>query len=254
MKRYHLDTRRLVLIPGNHEETLDYAIKHWVETAQKSIADHGFFAVALSGGSTPKQIFQGLSQNYAHALDWSKVWLFWSDERAVSPDHKDSNFRMAMIEGGLTSLPLASENIHRMEAEKEIEANSVNYQHLIERKLKGRPFDLIMLGMGDDGHTASLFPHTKGVHCHNKLVIANYVPQKDTWRMSFTFNCINHASHICLYVLGANKAETVHKVLFSPLNPDTYPSQNVGSEIHPALWILDQDASALIVQSLVSQD
>lgn len=246
MKFYHFDQRRRLALPGDADQTIAYATTHWVESAQAAIADHEFFAVALSGGSTPKAIFQRLVKQHASALDWSRVWLFWSDERSVPPNHPDSNFRMAMIEAGLTALPFSSENIHRMEADKDLEANSLAYERLIKKKLAARPFDLVMLGMGDDGHTASLFPHTKGLTTPHRLVIPNYITQTGTWRMSMTFTCINRASHICLYVIGPTKAAAVKNVLTSPLNIQTYPSQNVGTETHPALWILDDAAASLL--------
>ncbi len=250
MTIYHLDNRRQLNLPGNADQTLAFAVSDWVETAQKSIDDHGYFAVALSGGSTPKKIFKELSTKHQKSLDWSKVYLFWSDERSVLPTDHDSNFHMAMIEGGLSALDIKPENIFRMEAEKDLEANANAYAEKIKHILKGKGFDLIMLGMGDDGHTASLFPGTEGLKVKNKLVIPNFVPQKETWRMSFTYELINSASKICLYVLGANKADILHKVLFSPLDTTTYPSQGVGSESHKATWIIDEDASQNIVAEL----
>ncbi len=236
------DERRMIVLPGGFDETLSFAVENWLEIAEESIRDHGFFAVALSGGSTPKKIFQKLSK-MPDIIDWTKVYLFWSDERSVPSNHPDSNFRMALKESGLGTLPIPVENIFRMVAEAEIEANAAAYEALIQKKLGPRPFDLIMLGMGDDGHTASLFPHTKGLHVKGKLVIANEVPQKKTWRMSMTYECINKARHISIYVLGAGKAETLERVLTSPLDYDTYPSQNIGTKTNPALWIVDLDAS-----------
>ncbi len=250
MKHIRLDIRRNLFLPGDAEATLKYAVDHWVETANNAIKDHGFFAVALSGGSTPKKIFQVLSKDYKEALDWTKVYLFWSDERAVPPSNPDSNFHMAMIEGGLTALPIPETQVFRMQAEKEIEANAHVYEQVIEKTLKGRPFDLIMLGMGDDGHTASLFPKTKGLQDEKNLVVANYVPQKNTWRMSFTYKLINQADQICLYVIGENKAEILQKVLFTPLDFTTYPSQNIGTETHHASWIIDDAASQNILVEL----
>ncbi len=247
---YHLDQRRILVLPGNAEQTLDFAVKDWVDTAKAAIADHGFFAVALSGGSTPKKIFKELSSKHQNTLDWSKVYLFWSDERAVLPSDKDSNFHMAMIEGGLTALPIDAKNIFRMVAEKDIEANASDYERIIKKTLGKRNFDLIMLGMGDDGHTASLFPGTRGVDVKDRLVTSNYITQKKTWRMSFTYKLINSASYICIYVLGANKADILARVLYSPLDPSTYPSQNVGSEEHKATWIIDEEAAQDILANL----
>ncbi|MCH9609927.1 MAG: 6-phosphogluconolactonase [Chlamydiales bacterium] len=250
MKSFHLDNRRTLVFPGNATQTVEYCVNHWVETAKQAIDDHDFFAVALSGGSTPKKIFKALSSKHQKSLDWSKVHFFWSDERSVPPNHPDSNFHMAMIEGGLCSLPIDDQKIHRMEAEKELEGNANAYGKKIKKILKDRPFDLIMLGMGDDGHTASLFPGTKGINTTDKLVIPNYVNQKETWRMSFTYSLINSAKTICLYVLGEGKADILHKVLFTKLDPNTYPSQNVGSEENHATWIIDDAASQKLLSEL----
>lgn len=250
MTIYHLDARRKLILPGNADQTLAFAVKDWLDTAKTAIADHGYFAVALSGGSTPKKIFKELSTKHIHSIDWSKVLLFWSDERSVLPTDHDSNFHMAMIEGGLSALNIEPDNIFRMEAEKDLEANANAYEQKIKHKLQGRGFDLIMLGMGDDGHTASLFPGTAGLKAKGHLVIANYITQKNSWRMSFTYELINNASYICIYVLGENKAEILHKVLFSPLDINTYPSQGVGTETHKASWIIDEDASQNIASDL----
>src|SRR5690242_14384328 len=171
------DDRRDLVIPGDAETTLEFCAEHWLETGNQAIADHGAFYVALSGGSTPKAIFQMLtSPTHAHRIDWSKVHLFWSDERAVPPDHPDSNYHMA-LSAGLDKMPIPKNHIHRMQAEKDIEAHALAYEALV----KDRPFDLVMLGMGDDGHTASLFPYTKALAETQRLVVANYIDAKKTW-------------------------------------------------------------------------
>lgn len=244
MKEILIDPRRRLIIPGNTKETLDYCINHWIETALLAIEDHDFFAVALSGGSTPKAIYKGLvNSDAAEKLDWSKVFFFWSDERSVPPSHEESNYHMAMEEGGLNRLSIPRENVFRMVAEEDIDNNAKRYEEIILNKLGGHAFDLIMLGMGDDGHTASLFPHTEALHAKNRLVVANPIPQKDTWRMTFTFECINAAQAICIYVLGETKGQTLLDVLTSPFKPDHYPSQNVGTSTQKALWIVDEAAS-----------
>lgn len=251
MKELFVDDRRVVIIPGNHAETLEFCINHWLEAAEDAIADHGFFAVALSGGSTPKAIYKGLvASDAAQALDWSKVFFFWSDERSVPPSHEESNYHMAMEEGGLHLLPIPRENVFRMVAETEIEENAKLYEEVILRKLGGHAFDLIMLGMGEDGHTASLFPHTEALHAKDRLVVANFIPQKNTWRMTFTYACINAAQEICLYVLGDGKKHTLVDVLMSPLQPEKFPSQFVGTSSHKATWIADEGASGLLQEKL----
>ncbi len=240
-KKISWDERRNLMIPGNEAETLDYCVGHWIDCAQAAITDHGYFAVALSGGNTPRAIFQKLTRQHDR-LDWSKVLLFWSDERAVSPDNPDSNFYMAM-EAGFKQLLIPAENIHRMQAETSIEAHAQAYESLIRRKIPSLAFDLIMLGMGDDGHTASLFPHTQGLHETHKLVIANEIPQKQCWRMTFTFPLINQAQQTCFYVLGANKQEMIKTVLMGPYLPEEHPCQRIGTPHHKALWILDEGAA-----------
>lgn len=242
-KPYAIDERREILIPGDQGETLDYAVTHWIAAAERAIREKGRFFVALSGGSTPKKIFQALSsKEYRDQVEWSNVFLFWSDERSVPPDHPDSNYHMALVEGGLNTLPIPIEHIFRMHAEEEIEKNALGYELTIKKQLGGRPFDLIMLGMGDDGHTASLFPHTKALLETKRLVVANHVPQKNSWRLSFTYTLINQAKEICLYVMGENKREMLEKVLTGPFNKEEHPSQNVGTKEHKALWIADTAA------------
>lgn len=239
---YTFDQRRKILIPGVHDLTIAVAAELWIEIAKNSIQDHDFFAVALSGGSTPKKIFQKLS-TLENALDWTKVYLFWSDERAVLPTDPESNYQMAMNEGFLSNLPIPKHQIFRMVAEENIAINAAAYEEIILNKLGSRPFDLVMLGMGEDGHTASLFPHTEALKIKNQLVAANYVPQKKCWRMTLTYECINSARHICILALGASKADILEKVLLGALKSEEYPIQLVGTETNPALLILDSDAA-----------
>ena len=176
-------------------------------------------------------------------IEWNKVHLFWSDERACPPDHPDSNYNMAM-QAGLSKMPIPKEQVHRMRAEEKIEENASAYEQEIAAALKGRPFDLVMLGMGEDGHTASLFPHTEALKVQNRLVTANYLPEKNVWRMTFTYDCINQASNIAIYVLGASKKVTLAEVLLSPNQFDRYPIQKVGTLTRHALWIVDEAAAA----------
>ena len=238
------DERREIIVPGDYQLTLIFCVEHFIALCKQAIKDHGAFYVALSGGSTPKAIFEHLSSTpYDQMIEWNKVHLFWSDERACPPDHPDSNYRMAM-QAGLSKMPIPKEQIHRMRAEENIEENASAYEQEIAATLKGRSFDLVMLGMGEDGHTASLFPHTEALKVHNRLVTANYLPDKKVWRMTFTYDCINQASHIAIYVLGASKKVTLAEVLLSPNQFDRYPIQKVGTLTHHALWIIDEAAAA----------
>jgi 6-phosphogluconolactonase len=237
------DERRDIIVPGDYSTTLIFCVEHFIALSKQAIKDHGAFFVALSGGSTPKAIFEHLSSPpYDQMVEWHKVHLFWSDERACPPDSPDSNYHMAM-QAGLSKMSIPKDQIHRMHAEQHIEYNASAYEQEIAAALKGRPFDLVMLGMGEDGHTASLFPFTSALHIQQHLVVANYIPEKNTWRMTFTFDCINAASHIAIYVLGAAKQKTLAEVLLSPAQFDRYPVQKVGTATHHALWIIDEAAA-----------
>lgn len=242
-----LDPRRQLIVPGDKEAYLDFCVSQWISIAKQAIATCGHFAVALSGGSTPKALFSRLAQDpYKDALDWGKVLIFWSDERSVPPEDPDSNYRMAM-DAGFSQLPLNPENIFRMHAEEEAREEAAHrYEQVIRSKLPEGRFDLIMLGMGDDGHTASLFPHTEALGENERWVIENWVEQKKTWRMTFTYPCIHQARLVAVYVSGAGKAEMLKRVLKGTDEPLELPSQRLGTVENPVLWMADAEASSLL--------
>ncbi|MDP1879701.1 MAG: 6-phosphogluconolactonase [Parachlamydiaceae bacterium] len=244
---FSIDDRRELIIPGNLNETIQFCVNQFLEIGNQAIREKDFFTVALSGGSTPSAIFKELAkEGNREKIDWNKVLCFWSDERSVPPNNPENNCYSAM-QSGLNQVPLLPEHIYRMQAEKNIQQNSLFYEKLIHEKVPNNRFDLIMLGMGEDGHTASLFPHTDALQVSDRLVIENEVPQKNTWRMTFTYPCINQAHHICIYVLGKNKAKMVREVLIdSENNFENLPIQKIGTEENKALWILDQEASSLL--------
>lgn len=234
--------KREIVVPGDKKETVLFCVNHFIQIAQRAIEERGAFFVALSGGSTPKAIFESLVlPENARKIEWAKVHVFWSDERAVPPEDAESNYKMAM-DAGLKKLPIPPQQIHRMVAEKEIEKNALAYEKTIQKVLKGAPFDLMMLGMGEDGHTASLFPGTEGVNVTDHLAIANYIPQKKCWRMTLTFPCINASAHIAVYVLGEAKRKMLEKILGSAPS-EALPASLVGSKEHKALWICDTEAA-----------
>lgn len=240
MKSTTIDKRREIIYPGDREQTIAFCAAQFISLAQEAIQKQGYFAVALSGGSTPQAIFQLLAKPpYRNQLDWTHVWLFWGDERCVPKDHPDSNYHMAM-EAGFKTLPLLPEHIFPMPTEGDLQADALAYEQLIISKLPKRAFDLVMLGMGEDGHTASLFPHTQGLHVEDRLVIANFIPNKNVWRMTLTFPCINAAEHIVIYVLGSSKEGMLKRVLSKPYEPDLLPAQRLGTIQHKALWIKDR--------------
>ena len=238
------DERRDLIIPGDYIATITFAAEHFITLVHQAVNQHGAFFVALSGGSTPKALYERLTAPpYDKQIPWEKMHLFWSDERSAPPTDPESNYHMAM-QAGFAKMPIPKSQIHRMVAEESIQENASAYDTLL--KNLNRPLDLVMLGMGEDGHTASLFPHTKGLHSKDRLAIANHIPEKDTWRMTMTFSCINQAKNIAVYALGAAKKYTLAKVLTSPLQYEELPSQNVGTKDHKALWIIDEAAASLL--------
>jgi 6-phosphogluconolactonase len=232
-----------LIVPGDYDATLRFSVEHFITACRNAIQDHGEFYVALSGGSTPKAIYEVLCQSeYSSEVEWGKIHLFWSDERSVPPNSLESNYHMAM-KAGFDKMLFTPEHIHRMVAEKDIEKNALLYEKKMLKILDGQTFDLIMLGMGEDGHTASLFPQTDGLKAKGRLVIANHVPQKETWRMTMTFDCINDAAQTVFYVMGKSKAEMMARVFTTK---PVLPCQKVGTPDNPALWIADEEASSLI--------
>lgn len=241
------DERRDIAHPGDRDATLAFAVEHFLNCAKEAIKSHGHFAVALSGGSTPKKIFEMLaSAPHSTAIDWTKVALFWGDERSAPPTDPESNFRMAM-DAGLKTLPIPKEHIFRMEAEDSIEENSHAYEAKIKEALGPHPFDLIMLGMGEDGHTASLFPGTRALEEQKALVVANEVPQKNTWRMTLTYPCINRAHNTVIYVLGKSKEAMVRQVFLEEHTPP-FPVSAIGTPENKALWVVDSEAGGPLLK------
>lgn len=225
------DARRDLIVLEDTEAAIAFAVEHWIQCATDAIKRRGRFVVALSGGSTPKAIYHALCNK---DIDWNDIHLFWSDERAVPQDHPDSNYRMAMEAGFKALVP--TDQIYRMRAESDIERHAREY----EAQLPPDLFDLVMLGVGEDGHTASLFPGTAALES-KKLIAANFVPKLNSWRMTFTFRAINESRLAVVYALGAAKQSIVQKVLTDPKASE--PVHRVGTTQHRALWIVDRAAA-----------
>lgn len=229
------------------------AAEQLVEVAEEAAEKRGRARIAISGGSTPKAAFQLLadpSQPLFKRMPWDKLDLYWVDERTVPPDHPESNYRMTK-EAMLDRVPLKPEQIHRMEGELEPEVAASRYESLLRDtfRLEGAEtprFDLVQLGMGDDGHTASLFPHTDAIHEMGRLVTANKVPQKDTWRITLTWPVINEGSSVFFLIGGKNKAELVKEVFTGQRDPERLPSQLIWPASGILTLILDRDAAALL--------
>jgi 6-phosphogluconolactonase len=227
------------------------AAQHFVELAEEAVAARGRVRIAVSGGSTPKATFALLAdpaQPFVSRMPWQHLELFFVDERTVPPDHPESNYRMTR-EALLSRVGLRPEQIHRMQGELEPEVAAAQYEYDLRRsfRLEGAEaprFDIVSLGMGDDGHTASLFPHTEAIHEMGRLVVANQVPQKDTWRITLTWPVINHAREVFFLIGGADKATPLHEVLQGPKDVERLPSQLIWPASGILTLILDKAAAA----------
>ncbi|HEY3377297.1 MAG TPA: 6-phosphogluconolactonase [Armatimonadota bacterium] len=229
------------------------AAERIVSLAQAAVADHGRFTIALSGGTTPESTYRLLaSEAYASRIDWSKFYAFWGDERCVPPDDQQSNFRMAW-EVLLKRVPIPQENVFRIFGEMQPDLGADDYQRRVTAffALKAREcprFDLVLLGMGDDGHTASLFPDSPALRETARLVVAQFVEQLDAWRITFTLPMINAAANIAFLVSSGKKANKVRQVLAGPSQSYLLPAQMVQPRNGELIWMLDTDASALLPQ------
>jgi 6-phosphogluconolactonase len=229
------------------------AARHFVELVEEAAGRRGRARIAISGGTTPKAAFKLMgdtSQPWRARMPWDKLELFWVDERTVPPTDPDSNYRMTK-EALLDNVPLRPEQIHRMEGELEPEAAAARYESLLRNafRLEGAEtprFDVIALGMGDDGHTASIFPHTDAIHTLGRLVTANQVPQKDTWRLTLTWPVINQASSVFFLIEGKAKAAILKEVFMGPNDPESLPSQLIWPSSGILTLFLDKDAAALL--------
>lgn len=240
--RNSIDDRRDLVKGEDKFHTVQLCVFHFIRSAKQAISERGAFHVALSGGSTPKAIFKSLTdETNRNQVDWQKVFLWWSDERSVDKEDENSNYRMAM-DAGFSDLPIPPEHIFRMEGEGDIEAHAASYEQLIKEHVPDEKFDLVMLGMGEDGHTASLFPETHALHSDGRLVVANFIPKLNTWRMTFTFKLINAARQTVVYVIGEGKAEMLKKIIKGEYSPDQLPLQKVGTPAGKALIIADNGA------------
>ena len=222
----------------------------FVTVGQQAIRTRARFLVALSGGSTPKELYRVLtSQEFAPQLDWSKVHFLFGDERAVPPTHQDSNFGLANTLL-FTPLDIPPAHIHRMRGEDPPETAAAQYEDLLRRITSATAeqwpvLDLVLLGMGEDGHTASLFPDTPALREQTRWVTPGISPQGTRSRITLTLGVINHASVILFLVTGPNKATVVRRVVEHRADaPAPYPAARIRPETGRLLWYLDRAAAA----------
>jgi len=219
-----------------------------VRLASESVVTHGRFTIALSGGSTPRKSYNLLAgEPYRSQIDWALVEVFLGDERCVPADDAESNFRMAH-ETLLSKVPIAEKQIHRMPADQpDRQAAAQDYVIEMQRVFgtAGIPsFDLIQLGMGPEGHTASLFPHSAALREQERLVVPVTTPKPPPDRLTFTPPLLNAAQNVLILVTGSDKADAVHKVIEGEYNPDEYPAQIVRPTHGEVTWMLDTAAAS----------
>jgi 6-phosphogluconolactonase len=209
----------------------------------------GIFRVALAGGSTPRPVYHLLAASpYRERIDWLQVQYYWGDERNVGPDSPESNYRMAK-ETLLDHVPVQPEQVHRMRGELAASEAAAEYEQVLARTFGLAPgafprFDLILLGMGPDGHTASLFPQTSALAIRDRMVVANLVPKLATERITLTVPTLNAAAAIVFLVAGTDKADALAAVLQGPEQPEEYPSQLIAPANGTLTWMVDRAAAA----------
>jgi 6-phosphogluconolactonase len=234
---------------------VDGAAGFIAEVADEAIAERGRFTAALSGGRTPKAIYARLAAaDYRDRLEGKKCHLFFGDERCVAPEDSRSNFRMAR-ETWFDPASLPAENIHRIHGEDDPAREALRYEKEIAQfhQTNAFPaFDLILLGLGDDGHTASLFPETAALRETSRAVVAQYVEKLTEWRVTFTAPLINAARHVAFLVEGAGKAQILRSVLEGPYQPDVWPAQLIQPGTGKLHWLADAAAAEKLETSSAS--
>ena len=239
-----------IQIVADTEAMSEAAAEAIVEHIRETLQTRDVYSIALSGGSTPRRLYTLLSGDAAirDQIPWERIHFFWGDERHVPPDHPDSNYRMA--DGALLSnAPIPAENIHRIRAEDaDAEKAAAAYEHEIRRFFRidaGQMprFDCVLLGMGADGHTASLFPGTAALEETRRLVVANWVEKFQSYRITMTAPVFNHAGRIIFLISGQEKANTLKSVMACSPESGSYPIQLIRPEQGQCIWLIDTSAA-----------
>jgi 6-phosphogluconolactonase len=234
-----------VHIYSRSEELSRAAAREFAARAKEAIEERGRFAVVLAGGSTPEAMYGILARDYMDRIDWSRIYVFFGDERSVPPHHEDSNLKMAS-EVLLDHVPVG--NVYRMRGELPPEKAAEAYEEELRTFFRTEDvprFDLILLGIGADGHTASLFPETPALEVRDRWVVANPVPGLNTTRITLTVPVINAARAVIFLVAGEDKAEALKETLEGDADPRVYPTKLIQPPGGPE-WMLDQSAASLL--------
>lgn len=236
------------------DEIARVAADEFVRHALEVVRMRGLLTVVLSGGSTPKKLYSLLASeadSFLARVPWDKIHFFWGDERHVPPDHSDSNYRM-VYEAMLSKVPVPLENVHRIKAENPDAGKAagdyerVLYEFFQSVTIQLPRLDLVLLGMGPDGHTASLFPGTNAILEQKYYVVANWVQKFNTYRITLTLPVLNNAACVIFLVTGEEKAETLRLVLQGKYQPERFPAQLIRPTNGSILWLVDQAAARLL--------
>ena len=233
------------------QELFAAAAEEVVRAANEAVAQRGRFTLALAGGSTPKSLYNLLATNARTALPWERMFFFWGDERHVPPTDPDSNYRMA-DETMLSKIPVAAANVFRMKTENpDAAAVAEDYEQTLRKFFQLEPgqvpaFDLILLGMGPDGHTASLFPGTAALQEKSRLVLANWVEKMKTYRITLTLPVLDAAGCVIFLVSGTDKAAALHAVLEEDVPGEQYPAKLVRPRQGKLIWLVDRAAASTL--------
>ncbi|WP_345947547.1 6-phosphogluconolactonase [Mucilaginibacter sp. PAMB04274] len=236
----------MIRIFKNTQELSDAAAQLFVQSAQEAIAEKGSFTVALTGGSSPVALHKLLAASpYAEQVEWQHVFIFWGDERWVPMEDERSNAKMA-FDTLLNHVPIPTKQIKPMyDAADSPEAFAAEYEQWIREQVgEEGAFDLIFLGMGDDGHTASLFPGTDVLHEQDKWVAAYYLQPQDMYRITLTAPLINRAKRIAVLTFGEKKTHALHEVIEGERNPEKYPSQLLNPTHGELIFMVDEIAAS----------
>ena len=224
------------------------AAQRIVAAANRVADEGGNFSIALAGGSTPKTLYELLaSPAFKSRIDWPRVEVFFGDERTVPPDNKDSNYRMA-YEALLSKVPIPGDNVYRMAGEVDPNEAAKEYGQVLKEKFGEGGIDMVLLGMGDDGHTASLFPDTEALNETKHRAVANFVPKLSTWRLTLTVPFINRSKDVMLLVAGASKAARLQEVLEGPREPRRLPVQLIQPTDGRLTWLVDTAAADMTAE------
>jgi 6-phosphogluconolactonase len=229
------------------------AAQEFVQAAAWAVRERGSFNVALAGGSTPKALYSLLANDAAlrSKIPWDKIALFFGDERHVPPDHPDSNFRMA-TEAMISKAPLKPEQVTRIKAEyPDAEQAALEYEKALRQHFKLKDgeyprFDLVLAGMGNEGHTLSLFPGTKALHADGRIAVRNWVGKLYTERITLTAPAASNAAQIIFMVTGADKTLALKGVLEGPFEPEQLPAQLLQPKNGKLLWLVDAAAGSML--------